>query len=112
MLKTATAGLAVGAVALTGCGGGSSSDSSSSASGATTDVAAAKTAITDYTGKPTAFPVDEPLKRKPVGKTFAYLQCSTPACALFAQIAAPTQKLLGYKLNLVKAGSSANEAQS
>jgi ribose transport system substrate-binding protein len=112
MLKTATAGLAVAAVALTGCGGGSSSDNSSSASGAKTDVAAAQAAIADYTGKPTAFPVDEPLKRKPVGKTFAYLQCSTPACALFAQIAAPTQKLLGYKLNLVKAGSSANEAQS
>jgi ribose transport system substrate-binding protein len=112
MLKTTTAGLAVAAVALAGCGASSPSDSSSSASGAKTDVAAAKAAIADYTGKPTAFPVDEPLNRKPVGKTFAYFQCSTPACALFAQIAAPTQKLLGYKLNVIKAGPSANEAQS
>ncbi len=111
MLKTATAGLALAAVALAGCGG-SSSDSSSSATAARTDVAAAQAAVADYTGKPTAFPVDEPLERKPVGKTFAYFQCSTPACALFAQIAAPTQKLLGYRLNVVKAGPSANEAQS
>jgi ribose transport system substrate-binding protein len=111
LVKTAAAGLAVAAMALAGCGGGSS-DSTSSASGAKADVAAAKAAIADYTGKPTAFPVDEPLKRKPVGKTFAYFQCSTPVCALFAQIAAPTQKLLGYKLNVIKAGPSANEAQS
>jgi ribose transport system substrate-binding protein len=111
LVKTATAGLAVTAVAVAGCGGGSG-DSSGSASAAKTDVAAAKAAIAQYTGKPTAFPVDEPLKRKPTGKTFAYLQCSTPVCALFAQIAAPTQKLLGYKLNVVKAGPSANEAQT
>ena len=111
LVKTATAGLAVTAVAVAGCGGGSG-DSSGSASAAKTDVAAAKAAIAQYTGKPTAFPVDRPLARKPSGKTFAYLQCSTPVCALFAQIAAPTQKLLGYRLNVVKAGPSANEAQT
>jgi ribose transport system substrate-binding protein len=112
LLKTATAGLAVAALAVAGCGGSGSSDSSGSTGGAKMDVAAAKAAIAQYTGKPTPFPVDEPLKHRPEGKTFAYFQCSTPVCALFAQIAQPTQKLLGYKLNVIKAGPSANEAQS
>jgi ribose transport system substrate-binding protein len=107
MFKTAAAGLAVAAIALAGCGGGDSTTTASSGA----DVAAAKAAVAEYTGKPTAFPVQAPLKTKPAGKTFAYLQCSTPACALFAQIAAPTQKLLGYKLKVVKAGGSANEVQ-
>ena len=66
----------------------------------------------EYTGKPTAFPVDAPLKSKPAGKTFAYLQCSTPACALFAQLLEPTQQLLGYQLKVVKAGASATEVQN
>ena len=67
------------------------------------DLAAAKAAVARYSGKPTAFPVDQPLKARPDGKTIAYMQCSTPACAFFAQIIAPTQKLLGYKLKIVKA---------
>ena len=111
MLKTAAAGLAVAAIALAGCGGGGGEHNATAASSGA-DVAAAKAAVAEYTGKPTAFPVDRPLKTKPTGKTFAYLQCSTPACALFAQFAAPTQKLLGYKLKVVKAGASANEVQS
>jgi ribose transport system substrate-binding protein len=116
-LKAATLGLAAGAVALAGCGGSSSSSSDSSsaqssAGASAANVAGAKAAVARYTGKPTAFPVDAPLKARPTGKTFAYLQCSTPACALFAQILAPTQKLLGYNLKVVKAGASANEVQS
>jgi ribose transport system substrate-binding protein len=113
-----TAGLAVlAAVVAAGCGSnGSSSGSSTTAqgkpAGSGIDLAAAKAALAKYSGKPTAFPVDAPLKQRPAGKTFAYLQCSTPVCGLFAQIVAPTQKLLGYKLKVVKAGASANEVQS
>ena len=40
------------------------------------------------------------------------MQCSTPACAFFAQIIAPTQKQLGYQLKTVKAGASANDVQT
>jgi ribose transport system substrate-binding protein len=116
LVKTATAGLAVTAVALAGCGGSTSKSESATGTqdkpaAANMDVAAAKAAIAKYSGKPTAFPVDAPLKHRPAGKTFAYLQCSTPVCGLFAQIIAPTQKLLGYKLKVVKAGASANEVQ-
>ena len=107
-MKAAVAALAVGAVALAGCG----NEKEAGAGSATGDVAAAESAVAQYTGKPTAFPVDSPLKAKPAGKTFAYLQCSTPACALFAQMLEPTQELLGYELKVVKAGPSANEVQS
>ena len=108
--KTAAAGLAVSAVALAGCGGDDGGSASSGGSAA--DVAAAKATIAEYTGQPTAFPVDTPLKSKPTGKTFAYLQCSTPACALFADLMKPTQELLGYQLKIVKAGPSATEVQN
>jgi ribose transport system substrate-binding protein len=115
-LKTAAACVAVAAT-VAGCGSSDSSSggattSKSAASGSGTNTGAAKAALAKYSGKPTAFPVDAPLKQRPTGKTFAYLQCSTPVCGLFAQIIAPTQKLLGYKLKVVKAGPSANEAQT
>jgi ribose transport system substrate-binding protein len=116
LLRTATAGLAVAAV-VAGCGSsgessGGAGTAKSSSPGSGMDVAAAKAALAKYSGRPTAFPVDAPLKQRPTGKTFAYLQCSTPVCGLFAQIVAPTQKLLGYKLKVVKAGASANEVQT
>jgi ribose transport system substrate-binding protein len=111
--KPAAAGLIVGAVALAGCGSsGGGSTGAGTTGGSGTNLAAAQAAIAKYSGKPTAFPVDQPLKTKPAGKTFAYYQCSTPVCALFAQIAAPTQQLLGYKLKVVKSGAAANEVQS
>jgi ribose transport system substrate-binding protein len=117
-LKVSTAGLAAVALAVAGCGGSSdNSSSSSSTSGgggskSGVNVAAAKAVVAQYSGKPTEFPVDQPLKAKPTGKTFAYFQCSTPVCALFTEILQPTQKQLGYKLKVVKAGPSANQAQA
>ena len=115
-LKISSAGLAVAALAVAGCGSSSddnANDATAKSSGdSKVDVAAAKAAVAEYTGKPTAFPVDTPLKRRPTGKTIAYMQCSTPACAFFAQIIAPTQKMLGYKLKIVKAGPAANEVQA
>ena len=117
LFKSATAGLAVtAAVALAGCGSSGGGNTATQAAqtqsgGSGVNVAAAKAAVAQYSGKPTAFPADTPLKSKPTGKTFAYFQCSTPVCALFTQILQPTQKLLGYKLSVVKAGASANEVQ-
>jgi ribose transport system substrate-binding protein len=110
--RAAAAGLTVTAVAVAGCGGTSSTEGSASAGAPSVNTPAASQAIAEYTGKPTAFPVDTPLKTKPAGKTFAYLQCSTPACALFAQLMEPTQQLLGYQLKVVKAGASATDVQN
>jgi ribose transport system substrate-binding protein len=111
--KASTVGLATAALIGAGCGSSGGSSSGTSASGSSkVDIAAAKAAVAQYSGKPTAFPVDQPLKVKPAGKTVAYMQCSTPACAFFAQIIAPTQKLLGYRLKIVKAGPSATQVQA
>jgi ribose transport system substrate-binding protein len=119
LAKVSTVGLAAAALAFAGCGGSSGGSSSTTVSGSAAsaksgkvDMAAANAAVAQYSGKPTAFPVDAPLKAKPTGKTIAYMQCSTPACAFFAQIIAPTQKLLGYKLKIVKAGPSATQVQA
>jgi ribose transport system substrate-binding protein len=97
--------------AIGGCGSSGSTSTSNATSGGDANVAAAKAAVARYSSKPTAFPVDEPLERKPTGKTFGFLQCNTVACALYSQLLAPTQQLLGYKLKVVKAGASAQELQ-
>ena len=109
--------LAVGAVA--GCGSSSSSSTSSSGSSTSAkpaaskvDVAGAKALLAPYTGKPSTFPVDQPLLKKPKNATFAYLQCVTPICGLFASIIPLATKQLGIKLDVVKAGASAAELQS
>jgi ribose transport system substrate-binding protein len=101
----------VGAV-IGGCGSSGTSSTSGSTSAADADVAAARAAVARYSRKPTAFPVDEPLERRPTGKTFGFLQCNTVACGLYSQLLAPTQSLLGYKLKVVKAGASAQELQT
>ncbi len=105
------------AVGVAACGSSSStsstSGSSSNASGSSgsANTAAATAAVARYTGHPTAFPVNQPLKKRPTGQTLAYLECSTPVCGLFAQLLPPTQALLGYKLLVVK-GASASGLQS
>jgi ribose transport system substrate-binding protein len=92
-------------VGLAACGSSSTGSSSSGSSGGASatasgsgasNVSAATAAVQQYTGKPTPFPVDQPLKTRPTGKSLAYLQCSTPVCGLFAQLLPPTASLLGY----------------
>lgn len=110
------AALAVGAVA--GCGSSSDSSTSSGSGTAATpaaakaDTAAAKAILGPYTGKPSAFPVDQPLKKRPTGKTADYLQCVTPICGLFSSILPGAAQGLGMKLNVVKAGASADSLQA
>ncbi len=105
-------------VVIAACGSSSSSSSTGSGSGGggkssgTANVAAATAAVAQYTGHPSPFPVDQPLKKRPTGQTFAFLQCSTPVCGTFSQLLAPTQHLLGFKLSIFKAGASASSLQS
>jgi ribose transport system substrate-binding protein len=87
--------------------------SSSGSSGASANSAGATSVLAPYAGHPSAFPVDEPLKKRPAaGTTFAYLQCSTPFCALNGQILQGATKALGVKLSIVKAGASAQDLQA
>jgi ribose transport system substrate-binding protein len=109
------AALAVGAFA--GCGSSDSSTSSSSGAAdkpaaAKVDTAGAKAILAPFTGKPSAFPVDEPLKKSVKGKTFDYLQCVTPVCGVFATILPGAAQALGVKLESVKAGASADALQN
>ncbi|MBM0128232.1 sugar ABC transporter substrate-binding protein [Pimelobacter simplex] len=76
-------------------------------------MAAAKQLIDPYVGKPSEFPIDEPLAGPlPAGTTFAYLQCPIPTCALMAEVVTGAAGMLGVELNAVPASSSAESMQS
>ena len=114
-------------VALTACGSSSSSSSSSTApsgesgtetgeagsggsSGANVEAAAAM--IKQYEGKPTPFPVDEPLKEGLApGEELAYLQCATPVCALLSELYEAAAETMHTKLFVVKASESTESLQ-
>jgi len=90
---------------------GSSSDSSSDSSGPPADTAAAEAAIAPYVGQPSKFPVKTPLEKKPTGKKIAYLDCGTPICALFGQLAEGPFQALGMSMTTVKAGLKPDTVQ-
>jgi ribose transport system substrate-binding protein len=75
-------------------------------------VAAAKDIIAPYTGKPSAFPIDTPLDKKPTGKRIAYFDCGTPICGLFFQLAEPAAKQLGMTMTSLKAGLKPDTVQA
>jgi ribose transport system substrate-binding protein len=85
-----------------------SSTSSSSTSGSSGNKAAADAAVKPYIGKPSPFPVTEPLKSVKKGATVAYMDCGTSICGLFWQLLEPAAKTMGVKLTRYKAGSAAN----
>jgi ribose transport system substrate-binding protein len=65
-----------------------------------------------YTGHPNAFPVTEKLtKRPPKGSTFAFLQCSTPICALIGLMNQQAAGALGVPLSVTKSAASAQALQ-
>lgn len=106
-------------VALAGCGSSGTGASDTQAAGggtaksASVNLAAAHAVVAPYTGRTSAFPVTQPLvKRPPAGTKYALLQCSTPVCALFAQLFAGATKVLGVELSIVKAGPSVTDQQS
>ena len=106
----------VGIVVVAGCG--SSGNSSSTAKGGATksasvNLAAAREVVAPYTGRTNPFPVAQPLvKRPPAATKYALLQCSTPTCALFAQLFEGATRALGVQLSVVKAGPSVTAQQA
>jgi ribose transport system substrate-binding protein len=92
---------------------GSSPDSSSSGSAQGANVAAATAALAPYIGHPSAFPVTEPLPEKlPAGKTFVFLQCGTPFCALAGMSLQAAVVAIGGKFTKLDAGTTASSAQA
>jgi ribose transport system substrate-binding protein len=96
-------------VATAGCGSDSKGSSSSGdGGGAKVDQASAQKLIDSYIGKPSAFPVTEPLKQlPPKGTRVALLDIGTPVNALFNQLFKPAAKQLGVDVYQVKAGGDA-----
>jgi ribose transport system substrate-binding protein len=105
------------ALGLAACGSsnqsssGTSASSSASSAGAV-DKAAASAAVAPYIGKPSAFPVTDPLKKVPKGATIAFSDCGTPICGLFWQILQPAAKTMGVTLKRYKAGTAASTVSS
>jgi len=101
-----------GAFALAACGDDNNNSSDSGGGSGSADVAAANATLAPYTGKPSPFPVEDPLTKKPgSNETFEYLQCVTPICGLFSDVLPPATKELGVKLGITKAGASADQLQ-
>jgi len=100
-------------LATAACGSDSSDGDAKTSSSGSADVDAAKAAIADYTGKPSAFPVDVPLSKPlPAGTTIAYLGPNTPTTAAGAESAKAAAEVLGADLEVVNAGQTATTAQA
>jgi ribose transport system substrate-binding protein len=116
------------ALAIGACGGGGSSSSSGgtteeastggeteaggggSEAGGSADVAAAEKAVAEYTGKPSPFPVEEPLQEKmPADTKMIYMQCGSPICQLQWAMVEAAGKAMGVETVQLKAGSQASE---
>jgi ribose transport system substrate-binding protein len=107
--------IALLALVLSACGSSGSSSSSSTpnqttakASDSAAEAKQAASVIAPYIGKPSAFPVTEPLTKAPKGKTIAYMDCGTPVCALVWQLVQPAAATMGVKLDRIKSGLAAN----
>jgi len=108
------AGVTVLGLILSACGSGSEKNGNSGdPSGATADVAAAKALLEPYTGKASAFPVDQPLATRPsADSTFGFLQCVTPICGLVGSLLGSAADKLGVTFDVAKAGGSATSLQT
>ena len=76
------------------------------------DVAGAKAVVASYTGHPSPFPVTEPLLKKPTGKKIAILDCGSPICGIFADIAEGPARMLGMIPTRIKSGTTAQGVAS
>lgn len=71
-------------------------------------IAEAQAALAPYLEAPANFPVTEPLETKPTGKRIAVIDCGTPICALFYDLATGASADLGMEVTRVQAGSAAD----
>jgi ribose transport system substrate-binding protein len=72
------------------------------------EIAKAKAVVESYSGHPSPFPVTEPLLKKPTGKKIAIIDCGSPICGLFADIAEAPAKELGMIPTRIKSGTTAD----
>ncbi len=76
------------------------------------DVAGAKAVVEANSGHPSPFPITEPLLKSPKGKRIAILDCGSPICGIFADIAEGPAKQLGMIPTRIKSGTTADGVAS
>jgi ribose transport system substrate-binding protein len=109
----AAACAAILAVGIAACGsseGGSNNDASPSEVAAGKQTAEA--GIAEYFGKPSAFPVTEPLAKLPAGANIDFVDCGTPYCGLIYSLVDQAAQTMQVNLKRVVAGSSAASVSS
>lgn len=74
-------------------------------------VATATKRIATYVTKPTPIPVSVPLKQRPTGKEFVFVQCGVPECAALAANLKEAGATMGVKITIISAGASAKSTQ-
>ena len=87
-------------------GGDGAAGTSADAGQSSANKQRAEEAIAAYTGKPSEFPVSEPLEKRPGAITIAFMDCGTPICGLYRQLSGGAAKALGAKFTSVKGGAS------
>ena len=68
----------------------------------------AKAVVESYSGHPSPFPITEPLLKKPTGKKIAIVDCGSPICGIFADVAEAPAKELGMIPTRIKSGTTAD----
>lgn len=116
--KVAVPGLAALALilALAACGGSSKTSSSTAISNAASTgpanggagSAEAAAAVAPYLGKPSVFPVTQPLKKIPKGATIMYANCGSTGCGLLWELMQPAAAAMGLKAEEINVGSAAS----
>jgi ribose transport system substrate-binding protein len=97
------------ALTIAACGGDAES---SDESGGSADVAAAREAIEPFVGKPSPFPVTEPLDEVPTGAKIPYVDPGTPVGALFWKLLEPAAETMGVELTRVRGGQTADSVNA
>ena len=74
------------------------------------EVARAKAVVESFSGHPSAFPITEPLLKRPTGKKIAIIDCGSPICGIFADVAEAPARELGMIPTRIKSGTTADGA--
>jgi len=104
-------GLALAAAAALVLAGCTATEEPGTGSGGGADVAAAEAGLAPFL-EPSAFPVTEPLETLPTGARIAVLDCGSPICGLFGDLAVAPAEALGMTVTRIESGTTADGVAS